>query len=662
MNFFEKQERARKQTTLLIVLFAAALLSLILISAVVIAAIGSVISIGIPLVSAGQVGVATEFNWRLIGSIAVTTLLVVGLASLSRLWQLSRGGRVIADQLGGRLINVNCRSNQESRLLNVVEEMAIASGITVPSVYIIDEPGINAFAAGYQTKDAVIGVTQGAIDQLTRAELQGIIAHEFSHILNGDMRLNLRLIGIIFGITFISDLGRKLLGSYHRPLSSTGVPRSTTTRLSGKSSGALLGSGIVIFALGYLGIFFANLIKAAISRQREYLADASAVQFTRNNQGIANALKKIGGSAHYWISKHDSNDVSHMLFTQGVQFKFFRSWMATHPPIEERIKRVEPKWDGNFIVMPLNHQHSTDNSSKQPYQRDTKLTSSFSAERTLLLIEHSGEVSTEAIETAETALHNVRPEFTLLSEEIHDPYSASIFILCLLLDRKNKKIYKLQLESISQYQLVGTTQHVHRLSKMVETIDSTQLMMLIDMTLPILKQLSINQYKSFKLQMQRLITIDNKVSLREWALYYWIKYYWSPGKTLLQNSRSLEECSPFAAQLISALVHVSYPENKKGKAVFNRVIGDSLSFKLQWYSTEELSIIVLTKALNELINLKALQKPVLLKACVNVAQHDDIINAEEMLIIRCIAQALDCPLPVFGCKQLNHNKHYLYTE
>jgi len=241
----------------------------------------------------------------------------------------------VAELLDGRLINSSARDANERKLLNVVEEMAIASGVPVPQVYVMnEEPGINAFAAGHSSGDAVIGVTRGCMTLLSRDELQGVIGHEFSHVLNGDMRLNLRLIGLIFGILCLTIIGRILIRTRGR-----------------KNPLPLL--GIALIVIGWAGVVFGRLIQAAVSRQREVLADASAVQFTRNPAGLAGALKKIGGLAEgsHLKSPH-AEEASHLFFANGMGESIFS--FATHPPLVERIRALDPSFDGKFptIVIP----------------------------------------------------------------------------------------------------------------------------------------------------------------------------------------------------------------------------------------------------------------------------------------------------------------------
>ena len=231
-------------------------------------------------------------------------LICVGGASAYKYFALRSGGRAIVEMLGGVQIDPATQVLAERRLLNVVEEMSIAAGIPVPAVYRVDEPGINAFAAGFGTDDAVIGVTAGTLEYLNREELQGVIGHEFSHVLNGDARLNLRLIALLNGILFLGIVGRIVL----RGSGNTGSKRESNAL-------PLVALGIGLIVIGYAGTACGNLIKAAVSRQREFLADAASVQFTRNPHGIANALKKIGGApdGSHLVERSRERDEPHVL-------------------------------------------------------------------------------------------------------------------------------------------------------------------------------------------------------------------------------------------------------------------------------------------------------------------------------------------------------------
>src|SRR5688572_22250190 len=273
MNFFERQAAARRTSSRLVVLFALAVAGIVFaIDAAAFLAYGAGAD-----AEPGEIGALLVFTTLL-------TLGVIGLGSLYRVASLRGGGEPVALQLGGTPVPEDTTDFNLRRLRNVVEEIAIASGVPVPRIYVLEhEQAINAFAAGYSPADAVVAVTRGALDRLNRDELQGVIAHEFSHILNGDMRLNVRLIGVLFGILVLAIIGRKVL---------------QFGRIGGRDNrgaAAVLLAALVAMAIGYIGLFFGRMIKAGVSRSRETMADASAVQFTRQTRGLAGALKKIGG-------------------------------------------------------------------------------------------------------------------------------------------------------------------------------------------------------------------------------------------------------------------------------------------------------------------------------------------------------------------------------
>ena len=314
-NFFQQQDSARRKTFQLVVYFVLAILILIAL------VYGLLLALG--MYSAGE-----PVSWwqpELLLLAAPGVGLVVGGASAFKVAQLASGGQAVALMMGGEEVPGTTTDARQKRLLNVVEEMALAAGVPVPPVYVLEEPGINAFAAGYAPGDAVVAVSQGCLNYLTRDELQGVVAHEFSHILNGDMRLNIRLIGLIFGIMALSIIGRILM------LTSGG-------RSSGRndSRGGLVLLGLGVFVLGLVGAFFGRLIMAAVSRQREYLADASAVQFTRNPDGIGGALKKIGGLAEgSRIEQSPGRRGRSHVFRQRLRRRGARR-TAGHPPAPRR--------------------------------------------------------------------------------------------------------------------------------------------------------------------------------------------------------------------------------------------------------------------------------------------------------------------------------------
>ncbi|MDR0788248.1 MAG: M48 family metallopeptidase [Gemmatimonadota bacterium] len=324
MDFFQAQEAARRRTAVLVALFVAAVIGIILvIYAVAHIAIGPEVPVLDPAL----------LLWVTAG-----VLVVVLAGSGIRTASLRQGGAAVSELLGGRRVQPDTTDVHEHRLLNVVEEMALASGVAVPAVYVVDgEEGINAFAAGYSLNDASVTVTRGALLAFNRDEMQGVIAHEFSHILNGDMRLNIRLIGTLYGILLLSVIGRILLQF---------GPRGRSRNRDNNGGNAVILIAIALLVVGYVGVFFGRLIKAAVSRQREYLADSSAVEFTRNPDGLASALKKIA-TAPYGseIRNPHAEELSHLFFADGLKASFF-GMLATHPSLDERIRRLDPTWEG----------------------------------------------------------------------------------------------------------------------------------------------------------------------------------------------------------------------------------------------------------------------------------------------------------------------------
>ena len=331
MDFFASQDAARKKTGLLLFYFALAVI-------IIIIAIYLAISFFFFYQESktGQFAPAGIWDLELFGSVAGGTLLVVIRGSLYKISILRSGGAGVAEMLGGKLIPSSTNDFLEKRLLNIVEEMAIASGVPVPPVYLMEkERGINAFAAGFTLDDAVMGITRGALETLNREELQGVVAHEFSHILNGDMWLDLKLVGFLHGILLIALIGRSILHG------------SSRSRNNKNSGGAAL-FGLVLLLLGYIGVFFGKLIKSGVSRQREYLADASAVQFTRNPHGLAGALKKIGGlTAGSLVHHNKAEEISHMFFSNGLRSSWLGAF-STHPPLADRITRLDPAFKGKY--------------------------------------------------------------------------------------------------------------------------------------------------------------------------------------------------------------------------------------------------------------------------------------------------------------------------
>ena len=508
MNFFESQDRVRQKTMQLVILFALAVISLILMT-------NFLVMVVFGYFNSEQL----QMDWQAFAvvSLGVSVLVVAG--SLYKIMTLSAGGKVIAQALGGRLIPQNTQDLKQRTLLNVVEEMAIASGTPAPPIYLLgDEQGINAFAAGFAPRDAVIGVTQGTIDHLSREQLQGVIAHEFSHIFNGDMRLNIRLIGVLNGILVIGLLGYYLL---HATSS-----RRVRSSASGNGAAGVLVLGVGLIAIGYAGTFFGGLIKAAVSRQREYLADACAVQFTRNPDGIAGALKRIGGLG--FGSKLESPaaaEVSHAFFAQGVAV-YIEGLAATHPPLEKRIRRIDPRWDGRFSYFDISDSPTEPTDQHQSQAPDHQAPHQQVAEKmtpavvgaiasVASAIEQIGNPQPDTIEHARSLLLELPDS---IKQAVREPYGTRTVMFCLALDAttvdRDRQLAYLQTHvDADVYALIQT------LLPALDGLDVKFRLPLIDMAIPALKQLSLQQYETFRDTLTALIKMDGRTDLLEWTLH-----------------------------------------------------------------------------------------------------------------------------------------------
>ncbi|GAB1269870.1 M48 family metallopeptidase [Aurantivibrio infirmus] len=650
MNFFEHQETARRNTKWLVAFMLAAVLSLIAITVLaVVFALYFFQFRSDTAVSAFDQNlsfftVATQqLSWDIIAAIALGVSSVVAIGSIFKLIQLRGGGRTIAESMGGRLLSSDTRDADEKKILNVVEEMAVASGTPVPPVYIIDENGINAFAAGFKPQDAVIGITRGCIKLLSRDELQGVVAHEFSHILHGDMRLNIRLIGVLHGILVIGLIGYFIMRSMGY--------RALAGRRRDNSGLAFLALGVAFIVIGYSGTFFGNIIKAAVSRQREYLADSSAVQFTRNPEGISGALKKIGGySAGSLLHATNATEFSHMYFGQGVKVAF-SGLMATHPPLQERIKRIEPRWNGRFTPVSLDStQHSQDSSAYGAENQHTEQVSGFS--NATELTQSSEPASVAAIDSigspSPAHVAYARNLLDALDKQINDsardPFSARALVYCLLLDKKSDAVNQQQWQQLRAQAHPVVFNLTQKLYLHVLRIGSLYYLPLIDLCLPALKELSDSQYTIFKRNLVALIRADNKVDIFEWSLYR-ILIHNLEGKPSSRNHLKLTALKQECETVLSILAHSGNENASDANKAFLAGTKELGFTDLRLQDTSKLELNDIDKALDALNHLKPLQKPTLLKALASAIAEDDQVTSSEAELFRAIADSLDCPVP-----------------
>lgn len=652
MNFFNAQDSARKRTTVLVALFAAAVAILIVLTCLLF----NVFWFGMDGGATTMVDVENRhnaipnaliagMNWRANAWIALGVITAVALASLFKFLALKAGGRAIADSMGARRISRDSRDPDERKLLNIVEEMAIASGTPVPPVYVMDkELAINAFAAGYAPADAIVCVTRGTMTLLDRDQLQGVVAHEFSHILNGDMRLNIRLIAILAGILFIGETGRFVLRSFNGR-------RSRSSRDGGAGGAVLLGLGLLV--IGYAGIFFGNLIKAAVSRQREFLADASAVQFTRNPDGIGGALKLIGGyslGAH--VNASNAAEISHFFFSDALHSPL-NSLFATHPKLAERIKAIEPRWDGCFITPPkaavaaMAQQLSSTDSGQaaQAPVAGLAAAASIPAGHTLdNAIEHSGQPEPSHIDLAQQLIASI-PE--TVRHAARNAWSARAVIYSLLLDSR-EGIRRSQLASLEQYEpeLASTTARLHEAT---DALDVRCRLPLIEMTMPALKEMSASQFDTFRLQLASLAKADQVITPFEWALARLMMHdlgpafhHAKPHPPRYKTLKTLhEECQQVLSFLACREVDASSPEAESAYAAGARSLGIARPFMPEAaHNLKQLG-----KAMDTLALCYPLVKPGLLKAFAATLTADGTLCAEEAECLRALAAILDCPMP-----------------
>jgi Zn-dependent protease with chaperone function/uncharacterized tellurite resistance protein B-like protein len=634
VNFFEQQNRARQKTRHLIILLCMAVISLIAITTLFIA---TLIYFQQPYTGEDP----ASFSSGLLGSISLETFGLISLViiavvfsgSLYKSFQVRAGGKVVAEALGGRLIKGDTQVFAERKVLNVVEEMAIASGTPVPPVYLIDDDSVNAFAAGNNPRDAVIGITRGAIELLNRDELQGVIAHEFSHVFHGDMKLNMRLVAILHGILLIGLIGGFLLRS-------SAYARSRSSKDNSRAAIMMLGLGLVI--IGYTGTFFGNLIKSAVSRQREFLADASSVQFTRNPKGIGNALKKLGGHpARSQLSSAHAAEFSHLYFADGMSRMF--SMFATHPKLEERIKRIEPGWNGQFIYTTTDDRETVAEQDRQTFTTETEKPAArtgLSGQETLAVIaalSQIGQPNASHLDYAHQTLLSMDESLRIAAR---DPIQAQAIIYGLLL-HKSEKEKNHQLALLDQH--LGFTDSIKETLYKATSVNERHRLPLIELCLPHLKELDRDAIDSFLSGVHKLIYADMRVSGMEWAINHTLRHHLlelpvGPERFVLSDLESE------VSQLLSMLAHSGADSTEAAQIAFNAAVKE-LGMNMQLIEKQKLTLTHVDQALERLNQLKPLQKPKLLKALASCVMADNEISVREAELLRAMAAALDCPVP-----------------
>lgn len=610
MDFFDKQARAQTRTKWLVCYFLLAVAGIILTLHIVLALI-----FGLAL---------TDPDLFLMVSVGVVGLVTIG--SIAKMVELSKGGRAVAAMLGGVPVDFNSGDPAEQRLVNVVEEMSIASGVPVPEIYVLEDSTINAFAAGHGPGDTAIGVTRGCIERLDRDELQGVIAHEFSHILHGDMRLNIRLIGVLNGILLLALIGGIVLrmGVY--------APRSDDSS-EGRSKGAgvfvFLATGLALYLIGWIGVFFGRLIKAAVSRQREFLADASAVQYTRNPDGLAGALAKIAKFSSR-IESPRAEEASHLFFGNGVG----DSWMAlfaTHPSIEERIGQIAPGFDiaaakARAPVVP-------------PKEPKGSRVGGRLAEALLPGQPHVAEAA---------ALLAGLPEFSkTASRELH---GACALVYSLLLSEdpamQARQAALLQADDALRREMLSFFARRGQLN-------SAQRIGLVDISIPTLRHMSREQYEVFRANVKQLVEADGEISLFEYTLQKillrHLDMYFSNATGTTVQYKTLLPLLPEVGILLSALATMDPGTQEQKDDAFRSGVAELLvkpsAFPLE--RSDAVDLHAFDQALDKLAKAAPDVKRTVLTAGGAVVMHDGEVNDAQVEFLRAISDALDCPVPPF---------------
>ncbi len=640
MDFFERQRVARRQSVRLVAVFV---LAVVAIAAVVAAVLTIAVHCVILRTPASDVTLAVLWRGPLPWIAAAVTAGIIAGASVAKRRELSGGGDVLARMLGGRAVSPATKDLKQRQLLNVVEELALAAGTPVPRVFLLEqERGINAFAAGLEPANAAIAVTRGAVELLTRDELQGVLAHEFSHILNGDMALNVRLIGLLHGILVIALIGRQL---------ATPPPPEHPFRLRRRrrQDAGPRAFGALLWAIGSIGVFFARLIKASVSRERERLADAAAVQFTRNAAGLAGALKKIGGLAEgSRIGGAFAEAASHIFFGDGVGRGAFGVF-PTHPPLLERIHWLDPSFDGRFpAVQSLAEvQISLPPSEAERRVPLASLSTGVMRADPRAVVESIGQPRPEHLERACAIRGAIGPRLT---EAVRSASGAEAVVYALLLERD---------EGVRRKQRVLLASHpdetvlcaLGELQPEIDRCPAGARLPLVDLSLPSLRALSAQQYRLIRDHVQKLVAADQNVTLFEYTLHrallrhldaHFLKL--RPPATQYYTLKQLQQP---CAVVLSALAYLGHRDNAAAAAAFAAGTAElaSMDTKPALAARAACGVQAVHEALTRLATVAAKPKEEVLRACVATVARDGIVTVGEAELLRAVADGLGCPMP-----------------
>jgi Zn-dependent protease with chaperone function len=666
MDFFDQEARARKQTRRLIWLFGLAVLVVVtltnLVLAVVIHAFKHPLFPGVwwnPIIFlitlldlCGEAVVFPMDFLKLIWNpylfcwVTLVSLTSVALGSLYKIRLLSAGGSAVAELLDGRCVEASTSDPDEQRLRHVVEEMAIASGTTVPEIYALDnERGINAFSAGHTRDDVAIGVTRGCLKLLTRDELQAVIAHEFSHILNGDTRLNLRLMGLMHGLFWPTPVGRILVrgSTQARELDESIFDEDTTPFFLPTAP-----IGILFLIVGGISSPFVRLIKSLICRKREWLADAAAVQFTRNPAGVAGALKKIGGLYKQGrLDTPNAETASHLYFANSAYDPLF-NFQSTHPPLAKRVLAIDPAFDGQFPkvkTLPPN-QYERD----QVYEQTLARVMSDMRKSPEALVAGVGEFTADHIKAAASLRFNLPPE---VKQALRESAGAAGVVYSLVLS-EDDPVRTRQMEILRANLNPGLFERMPALASQIQALGVKYKLALAEFAVPALRQNSLDEYTAFNETVRKLIECDGAIELFEYALMKMVArqlraYFEGPDLDQARYGR-IRDVLPECALLLSALAHVGQEDDEPAaRTAFaqGQQFLDAPGAQIQFVPRSEWDLGRIDAALARLAKCPAGVQRNILLACGQTVAADSQVTEREAELLRAIADSLDCPMPPF---------------
>lgn len=630
MDFFDRQDQTRRVSRWLVLLFIAAVIAIVAATTLlVLFALGQPQNPRVGLLSASNLGAQAS----LLATTAIGVTAAMLLASVYRSMSLRGGGGKIAREVGGQRLDADTRDPQLQQLQNVVEEIALAAGVPVPEIYVLEEEdGINAFAAGYSPADAAIAVTRGTLDKLDRAELQGVIAHEFSHILNGDMRLNIRLIGVIFGILVLSIIGQRVM--YGAAL--TGGSRRNN------NGGAIIAIGLGLVAIGYIGLFFGRWIKSAVARQRESLADASAVQFTRHPEGIAGALKKIAVYSEGAHLQAETEEVNHMLFGEASARRLF----ATHPPIMDRIRAIEPDFDQQQLQalaarLASSAQDPASSSGPQPQPARAGRSGGFDIQG---LIDSIGRVDQHTLAAA-AAISESLPK-PLLHAARH--VESAPALVSLLLVGRDPDTLATQLRAIRNTLGEPASERVQALIRDHGLPAREQKLALLDAALPALKRRASARLEQFTHLVDTLSEADNQIDAFEFMLGQIMRNYLrdaaNPGQR--EGRADFNQRRGAVATTLAVLAHFGNVDDRAaaqaayaaGDAVMRTDMSAAWPDAPDWPQQ-------LRNALETLDGLAPQAKRTLVRAWSTAVLHDRETRPAEIELLRAFCVSIHVPMP-----------------